>query len=131
MRLLLDTHILLWWMSNDRRLTRPIRAAIQLPANDVAVSAVTFWEIAIKKSLGRIDVDLPELIDAAAADGFEELPARGRHAAALDQLPPHHRDPFDRLLLAQAIVEQRHLVTRDASLLVYEGVSGLGLFSGA
>src|SRR5688572_2908842 len=117
-------------MSNDRRLTRPIRAAIQLPANDVAVSAVTFWEIAIKKSLGRIDVDLPELIDAAAADGFEELPARGRHAAALDQLPPHHRDPFDRLLLAQAIVEQRHLVTRDASLLVYEGVSGLGLFSG-
>lgn len=124
MRLLLDTHILLWWVSADRRLSKPARALLTSPDNAVAVSAASFWEIAIKKSLGRIDIDLTELQLALEADGFEELPVRIAHTQHLASLPDLHRDPFDRLIIVQSIAEGRRLVTRDEAMLAYAGTSG-------
>lgn len=127
MRLLLDTHVVLWWMTADRRLPAAIRDLIASEENDVAVSAATFWEIAIKNALGRIEIDLEELMAAVAADGFQELPVRAVHTLVLPALPLHHRDPFDRLLIAQAISEQRRLATRDVSIMAYSGVRQLDL----
>ena len=124
MRLILDTHILLWWAAADRRLTKSIRDVITAEDNDIAVSAATFWELAIKKSLGRIDVDLDELHRAATADGFQEMPVIIDHAVRLQGLPELHRDPFDRMLIVQAIAEERRLLTRDEAILAYRGVSG-------
>jgi PIN domain nuclease of toxin-antitoxin system len=128
MRLLLDTHVLLWWMSGDRRLTSLLREAISARDADVAVSAASVWEIAIKRALGRLDIDLGDLVDAIQADGFAELPVRIEHAAAVEHLPRHHDDPFDRLLIAQSLVESRRLVTRDRLIGVYSAVPGLNLF---
>lgn len=124
MRLLLDTHILLWWVVGDRRLPKALRTAIASGDNDVAVSAATFWEIAIKQHLGRIAIDLAELQDALMADGFEELPVRVAHTLHLGSLPDHHRDPFDRLLIVQSVAEGRRLVTRDDAILAYSDVAG-------
>jgi PIN domain nuclease of toxin-antitoxin system len=123
-RLLLDTHILLWWVMADRRLAKAARALIASADNDVSVSAASFWEIAIKANLGRIDADIAEVQEAAAADGFEELPIRAAHTLPLALLPDHHQDPFDRLLIAQAIAEGRRLMTADAAILAYQGVAG-------
>jgi PIN domain nuclease of toxin-antitoxin system len=123
-RLLLDTHILLWWVMADRRLSKSTRAQIASTDNDVSVSAASFWEIAIKASLGRIDADIAELQAAAAADGFEELPVRCAHTLPLASLPNHHQDPFDRLLIAQSIAEGRRLLTADTAILAYQGVRG-------
>jgi PIN domain nuclease of toxin-antitoxin system len=123
MRLLLDTHVLLWWLNADRRLSRSVRQIIE--EGDVAVSAATVWEIAIKHMLGRITVDLKELISAMSADQFAELPVRFAHSLVLQSLPRHHDDPFDRILIAQAIAEGRRLVTRDGDVLeLYAGISG-------
>ena len=124
MRLLLDTHILLWWVIGDRRLTRDLAAVVAFAENDVAVSAATMWEITIKQMLGRIDVDLEELKASIAADGFSELPLRFSHSLKLQSLPRHHDDPFDRILIAQSIAEGRRLVTKDADILRYRGVAG-------
>ena len=124
MRLLLDTHVLLWWASADRHLKKPIHALIASDQNDIAVSAATFWEIAIKTTLGRIDVDVVALNDAAVADGFETVPVRIEHTFPLASLPDLHGDPFDRLLIAQAIVESRRLVTADQTILTYAGTRG-------
>jgi PIN domain nuclease of toxin-antitoxin system len=124
MRLLLDTHILLWWVMGDRRLTKDLAAIVASAENDVAVSAATMWEITIKQMLGRIDVDLEELKASIAADGFSELPLRFAHSLKLQSLPCHHDDPFDRILIAQSIVEGRQLVTKDADILGYRGVAG-------
>ncbi len=124
MRLLLDTHPFLWWVSADRRLSKPTRELIASPENQVAVSAATFWEIAIKIGLRRIDVDLGELVSALSEDAFEELPVRARHTLTLTSLPALHSDPFDRLLIAQAITEGYKLVTRDESILAYDSVAG-------
>jgi len=123
-RLLLDTHVLLWWASADRRLTKVTRALIASDDNDVAVSAAAFWEVAIKARLGRIDVDVVALSDAAVADGFEIVPVRVDHTFPLASLPDRHGDPFDRLLIAQAIVETRRLVTADEAILTYQGIRG-------
>lgn len=124
MRLLLDTHVLLWWLGADRRLTRATRELLRNNENDVAVSAVSIWEIAIKRALGRIDVDLGELLSAVAADGFAELPLRFLHSRSLESLPRRHDDPFDRMLIAQSVAEGRRLVTRDADVLAYAGIAG-------
>jgi len=123
-KLLLDTHILLWWVGGDRKLPKSLREIITSPENDVCVSAATFWEIAIKLRLGRIDIDLEELRAAVGADGFVELPVQIAHTLRLSALPEHHRDPFDRLLIAQAIAEGKRLVTSDESILAYAGVAG-------
>jgi PIN domain nuclease of toxin-antitoxin system len=123
-RLLLDTHVLLWWVAGDRRLAKTTKALIRDGANEIAVSAATFWEIAIKKSLGRIDIDLEELRQDVRAAGFDELPVKFVHTIHLDGLPPKHTDPFDRLLIAQAIAETRQLVTREEAILRYSDVSG-------
>ena len=116
MRLLLDTHVLIWW-DEGAALSRRATAAIR-EAEQVYVSAVTGWEIAIKVSLGRIETTR-EVAAAVAESGFEELPVRLSHAEALRALPRHHRDPFDRMLVAQAVAEGLTLVSRDRALRDY------------
>src|SRR5688572_11985723 len=98
MRLLLDTHILLWWLMGDRRLPKGFAKALASTENDVAVSAASVWEIVIKRMLGRIEVDLDELLSSIVADGFAELPVRFSHALNVQSLPRYHDDPFDRIL---------------------------------
>jgi PIN domain nuclease of toxin-antitoxin system len=112
MTLLLDTHALLWWLDDPGLLSGAAREAIGDGRNAVFVSAVVAWEIAIKKGLGKLDV--PDDLEAAlAANRFLPLPITISHALAVLALPHHHRDPFDRLLLAQALHEGFHLVSRD------------------
>ncbi len=110
MNLLLDTHVLIWW-DEGRRLSSEARRAIR-EADDVYVSAASAWEIAIKAGLGRLKPSRT-VEQAAAESGFLELPVTFRHAARVASLPPHHRDPFDRLLVAQAAEEGLALVSRD------------------
>lgn len=130
MRLLLDTHILLWWVMADRRLSKALATILSSPENDIAVSAASIWEIAIKRALGRIEVDLDELLASMTADGFSELPLRFAHSLKLESLPRHHDDPFDRVLIAQSIAEGRRLVTKDDAILAYAGLTGFDPLSG-
>lgn len=116
MRLLLDTHALIWWDSGEG-LRKAAERAIR-DADQVYVSAVSGWEVAIKASLGRLRTK--RTVEAAVEEsGFEELPVRLAHAEALARLPWHHRDPFDRMLVAQAKAEGLTLVTRDAAFRPY------------
>lgn len=110
-RLLLDTHVWLWWQADDRRLAKAARSAITQAA-EVYISVASAWEMAIKSALGKLETpeDVAEAIDAG---GFRELPVHLRHVAALRTLPAHHRDPFDRLLLAQALVDDLTFLTAD------------------
>lgn len=122
MKLLIDTHVFLWWCADDRRLSAAERGSIRDAANEVYLSAASVWEITIKEALGRLVV--PERVSAAALRlGFEALPVTFEHAEATFQLPPLHRDPFDRMLVAQARVESLTLVTRDPSIRSYPGIS--------
>lgn len=118
MRLLLDTHSYLWWISSDRRLTAAARSAISDPASTVHVSAATVWEAIIKASAGRLDVRV-DLVEHIAVNGFEELPISARHAALAGSLPRLHGDAFDRMLVAQATLEDLTLVTHDSDLAQY------------
>jgi PIN domain nuclease of toxin-antitoxin system len=121
MKLLLDTHVLLWAASGSDRLSAVVRAEIASPDNDPIVSAASIWEIAIKRGLGRSDfvVD-PRLLRRGLLDaGYTELPVTSEHAAAVAGLPPLHKDPFDRLLVAQAIVEGITLLTADDRVAQY------------
>ena len=111
MNLLLDTHVFIWW-DEGRRLAAEARRAIA-DADSVYVSAASAWEVAIKTGLGRLR-PTRTVEDAVDESGFLELPVTFRHAERVGKLPPHHRDPFDRLLIAQADVEELTLVTRDA-----------------
>ncbi len=119
MRLLLDTHVFLWWLADDPALRPAAREAIADPDTLVHVSAVTLWEIAIKAALGRIDVVGADFAGEIAANGFVELPITARHAVRAGGLPRHHGDPFDRMLLAQAGLENLTLVTRDRAFEAY------------
>lgn len=121
MRLLLDTHVLLWALMEPEKLSRDARDAIEDPGNDVLFSAASIWEIAIKAALGRVDfqVDAAEIAHAATESGFTELPIWSAAAAGVAELPMHHRDPFDRLLVAQAISEPASLYTVDPQLEPY------------
>lgn len=122
MRLLLDTHILLWWLADDRRLGEERRTLITDASNIAMVSAVTVAEIAIKTSLGKLDAP-DDLLPTLDAGGFDELAFESRHADILRTLPWHHRDPFDRMLIAQAIAEGLTVVTADPHFAAY----GLGV----
>ncbi|MBA3342820.1 MAG: type II toxin-antitoxin system VapC family toxin [Gemmatimonadaceae bacterium] len=116
-RLLVDTHVVLWWRANDPRLTLSAREAIAA-AKIVFVSAASAWEIAIKSALGRVRLPRP-FSEGVQESGFIELPIGFQHADAVEFLPPHHADPFDRMLLAQAKVERLVLVTHDRSFEPY------------
>lgn len=121
MRLLLDTHVFLWWCADDPQLTERERATIRRGANEVFLSAASVWEMAIKQALGRLEI--PEAASAAATRlGIQALPVGFEHAEATLQLPPLHRDPFDRLLVAQAGIEGLTLVTHDPLVRSYPGV---------
>jgi len=120
LRLLLDTHVLLWWLADDRRLKGPERRAIADAETLVYVSAATVWEIAIKKGLGRLDVDTEVLQRELESGAMIELPVRWRHAKSTGALPRHHEDPFDRLLVAQAQAEGLVLVSYDAAFRDYD-----------
>lgn len=118
MSLLLDTHALLWWLA-DIELRSDARQAIADPDNLVVVSAVSVWEISIKRSLGKLDAP-HDVVAAIDASGFEPLPVTGAHAERAGSLPQHHRDPFDRMLVAQAQHEGLSIVTRDEAFGDYE-----------
>lgn len=116
MRLLLDTHALLWWLDGDKALSPSARAAIADETNDVLVSAVSAWEIATKHRLGKLPgaALVAADIGACTADqGFLELPIRLSHGQAAGALPGPHRDPFDRMLVAQAVLDQLVLVSNE------------------
>lgn len=115
MRLLLDTHTLIWWDSDPARLSAVALAALRDPANTVWLSVVSVWEILIKAQLGKLSLalPLPDIVAAQQANGLQILPVTLSHSLALDGLPSCHKDPFDRLLIAQAIVERAELVSAD------------------
>ena len=123
MKLLLDTHLLLWAAGQPERLSAPARQLLDDPRNELLFSAASLWEIAIKKTLGREDFRVePRLLRRGLLDnGYAELPVTSQHAVSIDALPPLHKDPFDRLLLAQAMSEGITLVTGDALLARYPG----------
>jgi PIN domain nuclease of toxin-antitoxin system len=123
MRLLLDTHILLWAANEPERMSKATRSLFENPENELVFSAVSLWEIAIKTGRGRIDfrVDAGLLRRSLFDNGYAELPMTGAHAAALTVLPAIHKDPFDRMLVAQATVEGLTLVTSDPAVANYPG----------
>lgn len=118
MRLLLDTHLVLWAMQNSRALSAAAREHLR-KADAVFVSAVSLWEIAIKADLGKLEVDVERLEQKLTEAGFQQLPISWAHALKLRELPPLHRDPFDRLLVAQAMSEPLRLLTHDSALAAY------------
>lgn len=121
MRILLDTHLLLWSVASSRRLSREARSLILDTANEVFYSAASVWEVAIKSALRRRDfnADPAALVQALAQGGFSELPVTAEHAARVWGLPAIHRDPFDRLLVAQSLAEPMTLLTNDSALRRY------------
>ncbi len=123
MKLLLDTQVLLWAAANSRRLTSGARRLLNDPANALCFSAASLWEITIKHSLGRTDFRVePRVLRRGLLDnGYTELPITSQHTVSVEGLPDIHRDPFDRLLLAQALTEGITLVTGDKVLASYPG----------
>jgi PIN domain nuclease of toxin-antitoxin system len=123
MKLLLDTQLLLWAAGEPERLSKHARELLGDPRNELLFSAVSLWEIAIKNTLGRADFRVePRLLRRGLLDnGYAELPMTSQHAVSIDILSPLHKDPFDRLLLAQALTEGLILVTGDALLARYPG----------
>ena len=123
MKLLLDTHILLWAAGDPDRLPAAARALIENEDNQLLFSAASLWEIAIKSALGREDfaIDAALLRRGLADNGYAELPVTGAHAVVVATLPPIHRDPFDRLLVAQATVEGITLLSADELVCQYPG----------
>lgn len=123
MKLLLDTQLLIWASGQTDRLSAASRALLEDPANELLFSAASLWEIAIKKALGREDFRVePRLLRRGLLDnGYTELPVTSQHAVSIDNLPALHKDPFDRLLLAQAQSEGIILLTSDSLLASYPG----------
>lgn len=119
MRLLLDTHILLWWLADDPLLPRSAATAIADADTEVVVSAATAWEIALNKASGRLDAP-DDLLGALAANEFDALPISAEHAVTAGALPLHHSDPFDRVLIAQAAAEDLTLVSVDRRFSDYD-----------
>lgn len=123
MRILLDTHVFIWAVTDDPRLTPAARGLIEA-ADSVYVSAASIWEIAIKSALGKIDADTEEMAQAIKESGFVELPVSTAHAAQVVKLPllDNHKDPFDRLLVAQSMTEPLVLLSADTKVIAYGGL---------
>ena len=122
MKLLLDTHALLWWWTNDAQLSAKAKRAIANDSNTVLVSAASAWEIATKTRLGKLDIGplaLARFADLVQADAFAHLPMTWRHCVHAGGLQLDHRDPFDRMLAAQSLLEDAALVTKDAAFAVF------------
>jgi PIN domain nuclease of toxin-antitoxin system len=117
--ILLDTHILLWWLADDQRLPSQAAVAIEDPDTEVMVSSASAWEISIKQASGQIEAP-DDLLDAIAANDFRSLAITAAHAVAAGRLPPHHADPFDRMLIAQAQIEGFTLVSVDGRFADYD-----------
>ena len=124
MRLLLDSHVVLWLLTDDRRLSASARALIGAASAECYVSAATWWELAIKQARdgSRLPLPLTEIRATTLYAGVRELSVTATHALRVTELPPLHRDPFDRMLIAQAMSEPMRLVTADAQVLAYQGV---------
>jgi PIN domain nuclease of toxin-antitoxin system len=122
-KLLLDTHLLIWAAEGIERLPPGARTTMSDPENELLFSVASLWEIAIKSGLGRADfkVDARRLRRGLIDNGYDEVPILSEHAVAIDTLPPIHKDPFDRMLIAQATVEGITLLTDDATLAKYSG----------
>src|ERR1700679_1741275 len=118
MRFLLDTHLFLWCIKDDKRLSKEARLKI-LHATEIYVSSASIWEACIKIKLNKLEVDISAMVAAIKESGFCELPITAPHAAAVSDLPDIHRDPFDRLLIAQALSEPLILLTADKQLKEY------------
>jgi PIN domain nuclease of toxin-antitoxin system len=121
-RLLLDSHVFLWWITDDRRLTQKARRALSSTSNECFLSHASVWEMAIKTSLGKLQLDRPVgrfVEEQCELNGFSLLAISFRHLVAVESLPWHHRDPFDRLLVAQAMEDGLALVTGDKSVAAY------------
>lgn len=123
MRILLDTHVFIWAVTDDPRLSPAARELIET-ADGVYVSAASIWEIAIKSALGRIDADAGEIAQAIKKSGFTELPVSAAHAVQAARLPllNEHKDPFDRMLVAQSMIEPLVLLSADTKVLAYGGL---------
>jgi PIN domain nuclease of toxin-antitoxin system len=119
MRLLLDTHALLWWLGDEERLGPAARAPIADPANEVLVSVAALWEIVVKQRAGKLQADIGAVEKAVQRDGFTRLAVTPAHLTTLATLPQHHRDPFDHLLIAQAITEKAVFVSEDRHAALY------------
>lgn len=122
MRYLLDTHALLWWMTDDPRLSSRVRESIADERNAILVSAASAWEIATKYRLGKLplaEAAMPRFNELVEADGFEHLPVTYLHALRAGGFPGEHRDPFDRMLAAQSVLEAAPLITRDSVFAVF------------
>ena len=117
MRVLLDTHLLLWALGAPLKLNAETRKIVD--TSEVYVSAATLWEISIKVALGKLKADVNEVLAAVPTAGLRLLPITGEHAARVVRLPPHHKDPFDRMLVAQAVTEPMILLTNDKALAPY------------
>jgi len=118
-RLLLDTHALLWWLNDDKKLGNHARGLIGDPENDVLVSAVSLWEITVKLWIGKLDADIDEILAILPDQGFDRLEITDAHLVALAALPLHHRDPFDHLLMAKAVAEGATFVSQDRNVPLY------------
>jgi PIN domain nuclease of toxin-antitoxin system len=118
LKLLLDTHAALWWLSDDDRVGEAAARRLSDPSDAVLLSAAVVWEVAIKRCLGKLKAP-PDLGPTLRAAGAQALPITLEHAAAVEHLPWHHRDPFDRMLVAQATVEKAAIVSGDAALRPY------------
>ncbi len=119
MQILLDTHILLWWLNNDDKLPQTARLLISEADNQIYVSHVSLWEIQIKIMTGKLEANLPAILQALPQNDFQELPTRSAHILELGSLAAHHQDPFDRMLIAQALTESLKLITHDKNVALY------------
>ena len=118
MKLLLDTHVLLWWLNLSKQLSNAARELVANPENVIFVSAASIWEVRIKESLGKVSVP-NNFTETLTEESFEKLPITFQHADAVRELKSHHRDPFDRMLIAQAVVEGLTLVSHDRIIAKY------------
>jgi PIN domain nuclease of toxin-antitoxin system len=119
LRLLLDTHVLVFWFTDDQRLGKSARGSLSDRNNEILVSVVALWEIVMKQRVGKMQADLGRMLELVDDNGFNLLPMSPKHLFSLATLPMHHRDPFDHLLIAQAIAEDAILMSNDRYAAAY------------